>query len=188
MKNKVRKYPRFSACGLNCGLCPRYYTVGTSRCPGCAGEGFSEVHPPCGILSCSLRKGWEYCFLCDEFPCKKYDGVDEYDSFITHKNQFSDMERAKKIGVAAYEEELDTKIQILEELIKNYDDGRRKGFFCLAVNLLSFEDVRLVMEQINTAVGKDANLKEKVAISVHLFEEKANERGITLKLRKQAKG
>ena len=188
MKDKVRKYPRFSACGLNCGLCPRYYTQGTSRCPGCAGEGFSEVHPPCGILSCSLRKGLEYCFLCDEFPCKKYDGADESDSFISHKNQFSDMERAKKMGLAAYEEELNTKVQILEGLIKNYDDGRRKNFFCIAVNLLSLEDVILVKEQINKAVDKDATLKEKAVTAAHLFEEKANEKGIALKLRKKVKG
>ena len=125
---------------------------------------------------------------CDEFPCKKYDGVDEYDSFISHKNQFSDMEYAKKIGIIAYEEELNTKIQVLEGLIKNYDDGRRKGFFCLAVNLLSLEDVLLVMEQIDRAVDTEAVLKEKAAVSVRLFEEKANEKGITLKLRKHVKG
>jgi len=73
MEYQTRKYPQFAACGLNCGLCPRYYTVGSSRCPGCAGKGFLEVHPTCGILSCCQRKGLEYCFECGEFPCMKYD-------------------------------------------------------------------------------------------------------------------
>jgi len=34
MEYKQREYPLFSACGLNCGLCPRYHTDGISKCPG----------------------------------------------------------------------------------------------------------------------------------------------------------
>jgi len=56
MEYKIRSYPQFSACGLNCGLCPRYHTSGITRCPGCAGENFLMKHPSCGVLSCSQRK------------------------------------------------------------------------------------------------------------------------------------
>jgi len=176
MEYKTRNYPQFAACGLNCGLCPRYYTVGSSRCPGCAGAGFSEVHPPCGVLSCCQRKGLEYCFECDEFPCKKYDRADETDSFITHKNQFIDMEKVKRIGLETYKVELNEKIGILETLLKNHDNGRRKGFYCLAVNLLDLCDIRAVMESI----GSDTDSKS----AVRLFEETAERRGVSLKLRK----
>lgn len=188
MKTKTRKYPQFSPCGLNCGLCPRYYTKGNSRCPGCAGAGFDAVHPPCGILSCSLRKGLEYCFLCDEFPCKKYDGADQTDSFITHKNQFRDIEKAKQMGIAAYEDELNLKIKMLEELLENYDDGRRKGLFCIAVNLLELKDVSFVMKQIKEETTSLAELKEKAKVAARLFEARAAELGIELRLRKKAKG
>jgi len=183
MEYKQRNYPMFAACGLNCGLCPRYYTAGTSRCPGCAGEGFSAVHPPCGILSCSQRKGLEYCILCEEYPCKKYDGADLTDSFITHKNQYSDFEKAKRIGLPAYEAELNEKVKVLEHLLKNYDDGRRKGFFCLAVNLLEFHDTNAVMEQIADEANPAAPQKEKAAAAVRLFEAMAEKRGVSLKLR-----
>ena len=184
MKYINRSYPEFAACGLNCGLCPRYYTSGSSRCPGCAGEGFSDVHPPCGVLSCSQRKGFEYCFECDEFPCKKYDGDDQVDSFITHKNQFLDMEKAKRLGIEAYKTELNEKIGILKELLENYDDGRRKGFYCLAVNLLELIDVKAVMEQISETVDNAVPIKEKAKIVASLFEKKAEKKGIILKLRK----
>jgi len=187
MKDKTRKYPQFSPCGLNCGLCPRYYTKGSSRCPGCSGVGFDEVHPPCGILSCSLRKGLEYCFLCDEFPCKKYDGADQTDSFITHKNQLRDIEKARQIGIAAYEDELNLKMKILEELLENYDDGRRKGLFCIAVNLLELEDVKFVMKQIKEETTSLADLKEKAKVAARLLEAKAAEKDIVLKLRKKIK-
>ena len=172
MKYKTRSYPELSACGLNCGLCPRYYTAGTSRCPGCAGAGFLDVHPTCGMLSCCQRKGLEYCFQCDEFPCKKYEKADEADSFITHKNQFRDMEKAKR-DIETYKAELNEKIKILQELLQNYDDGRRKSFFCTAINLLELDDVKAVMECVT-------DTKSAVAA----FNEMAEVRGVSLKLRK----
>ena len=191
MKYEVRKNPLFSACGLNCGLCPRFYTVGTSRCPGCAGDGFSDVHPACGILSCCQRKGLEYCFLCDEFPCKKYDGADLTDSFITHQNQFKDMEKAKQLGTSAYEAELNEKVNILQELLANYDDGRLKGFFCLAVNLLDLADINSIMNQlrnesenVNNEAEPQTALKSRAEHAVQLFQSLVDKKGIILKLRK----
>lgn len=182
MEYTTRRYPQFSVCGLNCGLCPRYHTDGASRCPGCAGVGFSEVHPPCSVLSCCQRKGLEYCFLCDEYPCEKFDSADVRDSFITHRNQFIDMEKAKN-DISAYKAELDTKIQMLEELLSNYNDGRRKGLFCIAVNLLDQTDVTWVMEQLKN-VPHEASEKEKAVAAVRLVQAKADEKGIDLKLRK----
>ena len=176
MEYKTRIYPQFSVCGLNCGLCSRYYTVGSSRCPGCAGERFSEVHPPCGILSCCQRKGLEYCFECDDFPCKKYDSWGDSDSFITHRNYLADTEKAKKIGIEAYKAELNDKISILETLLQNHDNGRRKSFYCLAVNMLNLEDIKAVMANI-------ANNTDSKTV-VRLFEEIAEQRSVSLKLRK----
>ncbi|MCL2637538.1 MAG: DUF3795 domain-containing protein [Oscillospiraceae bacterium] len=172
MTYKTRKEPIFSACGLNCGLCPRFYTKGSSRCPGCGGEGFTQAHCGCGTLSCCERKNVEYCCFCDEFPCKKYIGADESDSFITHINQFKDFEKAGRIGIDAYISELKEKIKLLEILLENYDNGRRKSFFCLAVNLLDLQDIKAVMERINPDNA------------VSLFEEIAGQKNITLKLRR----
>lgn len=187
MEYKTRKYPLFSACGLNCGLCPRYHTNGTSKCTGCAGERFSAVHPPCGVLSCCQRKGIEYCYLCKEYPCKKYDGADLSDSFITHKNQLCDLEKAKRIGMERYETELNEKVQMLKDLLKNYDDGRRKSFYCVAVNLLDLQDVKSVMGQVVNEITSEMPLKIKAAAVVRLFGEMAEIRGVSLQLRKREK-
>jgi len=184
MENKIRKYPLFSVCGLNCGLCPRYYTAGLSRCPGCAGEGFSNVHPPCGILSCCRRKDYEYCFECGEFPCGKYDEADTKDSFITHINQFTDMEKAKNAGMAAYEKELNEKVKILGYILKSFDDGRHKSFYCLAVNLLELKDIKATMGRMENEIPPDSTQKEKAKACAGFFKEIAEKRNITLKLRK----
>jgi Protein of unknown function (DUF3795) len=187
MEYKIRRYPQFSACGLNCGLCPRYYTSGSSKCPGCAGDGFLKVHPSCGILSCTQRKGVEYCSLCDEYPCEKYIGADFYDSFISHRNQLRDLDKIKLIGSQAYEAELNEKIVILEKLLKNYDDGRRKSFYCTAVNLLNLSDLKSIMKHIDAQTEPDMPIKEKTTAAIHLLEEMAQQREISLKLRKKGK-
>lgn len=187
MEYRQREHPLFSACGLNCGLCPRYQMAGASKCPGCSGEGFLTKHPTCGVLSCTQRRGIEYCYQCNEFPCKKYDGADETDSFITHLNQFRDMKRARCGGIDVYIYELNEKIRMLERLLADYDDGKRKSLFCLAVNLLETEDIRRVLEQLGSDVRSDAPLKEKATFAASLLQAAAERRNITLKLRKRSK-
>jgi hypothetical protein len=177
-----RQYPLLSACGLNCGLCPRYHTDGSSKCPGCGGENFSKKHSPCGVLSCSQRHNIEYCYLHNEYPCKKYHKW-KTDSFITHQNMIHDFEKAKNIGIKAYQKELTEKIDILIFLLQNYNDGRRKNFFCIAVNLLELKDIRSVMKKIEMATkSEDLSIKEKSVIAVGLFNVMAEKRSIKLEL------
>lgn len=181
MSEQQREYPLFSACGLNCGLCPRYHTEGASRCPGCAGEGFSAKHPSCGTLNCSLRHGVEYCFQCEEYPCKRLEGAHLRDSFITHRHMVKDFERAKKEGLASYKAMLDEKVAHLRFLLESCNDGRRKNFYCLAVNLLEPDDVREVVSQLREDAGSPG-AKERAERAVRLFEDIAQERGIALSL------
>ena len=177
-----RKYPLFSACGLNCGLCPRYYTKGNSKCPGCGGENFTAKHPPCGVLSCSQRNSVEYCYLCNEYPCKKYNKW-EIDSFITHKNMMRDFEKAKTNGIKVYQKELNEKIKILNVLLTNYNNGRQTNLFCIAVNLLELNDIKIVLKQIVKEVKlKELGIKEKSKIAVNLFKIMAEKRNIKLEL------
>jgi len=177
-----RQYPLFSACGLNCGLCPRYHTKGDSKCPGCGGKNFSAKHPSCGVLSCSQRNMVEYCFLCNEYPCKKYNKW-KIDSFITHQNMMKDFEKTKTIGIKAYQKELNEKIDILNILLSNYNDGRRTNFFCIAINLLKLKDIKNVMKQIEKEIkSKEIIIKEKAKIAVNLFKAMAEKQSIKLEL------
>jgi len=100
-------------------------------------------------------------------------------------NYLADMKKAKEIGIEAYKTELNEKITILEELLNDYNDGRRKSFYCLAVNLLELKDVNTVMEQIKNEIKPETSLKEKSVVAVRLFNEIAEQREISLKLRKK---
>ncbi len=101
--------------------------------PGCGGGG--EGNQGCKIARCAVERGnVEYCFRYIEYPCEKYEQIDEDDSFITHRNQKSDIEKAEKIGIEAYDKEQKKKMQILNYLLMNFNSGRRKALFCQAVN------------------------------------------------------
>jgi hypothetical protein len=185
MEYMTRQYPLFSACGLNCGLCPRFHTDGKSRCPGCGAEDFSMNRPSCGALSCCRRKGVEYCCQCREYPCAKYDGADEADSFITHKNQFRDMKKAATYGIDAYAAELEQKIAILIELLTSYNDGRQKSMFCLAANLFELDDLMKTVAELKREVGIHRPVADRAAVASRVFKAAANRLDIVLALRKR---
>jgi len=142
-----KKYPSIACCGIDCGLCPRLYTDGSSRCPGCFGEDFAQKRPPCSIANCCVKKhGYETCGECAEFPCLKYDFTkDNKDSFTTHKKMMTNLEYIQKHGVERFVEEQKVKIEILQLMLSKYNDGRSKSFYCLAVALLSVESLKKVM-------------------------------------------
>jgi len=94
------------------------------------------------------------------------------------------MEKAKRIGMDIYKAELNEKITILEKLLSNYNDNRRKGYYCLAVNLLELQDIKSIMEQLDSEDFSDATAKQKAIATVKLIDEAALLRGISLKLRK----
>jgi hypothetical protein len=78
-KYLTKKYPTIGVCGLDCGLCPRYYTVGSSRCPGCGGPDFLNKHPSCSFITCCVKKkNHEVCAECSEFQCSKFKSNEEY--------------------------------------------------------------------------------------------------------------
>jgi len=94
-----------------------------------------------------------------------------------------DFEKVKETGLEAYQSELNEKIKILQNLLGNYNDGRRKNFFCLAVNVLQLSDIREIMEQITAETrSRDLTVKEMSVIAVRLFQKKADERKMSLKL------
>ncbi len=186
MKEYKRDYPLFSLCGLNCGLCPRYHTEGKSRCPGCGGPDFHLRHPSCAVINCNLKKDLvEYCYQCSHYPCAKYAAPSATDSFISYRNVIRDLEKARDKGLDVYKQEMEEKIQILETLIRDWNDGRQKGFYCLAVNLLEVGDLRDIMDLIRGRIHtQDLDRPSKINLIAKLIHEIAEEKNIDLKLRK----
>ena len=179
----TRDYPFFSLCGLNCCLCPRFHTEGGSKCPGCGGEGFSEKHPTCAVVTCSKKHGmFQYCFQCEEYPCQKYRKESPVDSFISYKNVSANMEKARK-DLIRYKNELEERLKILDTLLRDYNDGRSKGLYCLAANLIPLSDLAIIMERIEQEI-QSRDMKERAREVGRILKEHAERLGISLVLRK----
>lgn len=181
MKGFEREDRLLSLCGLNCGLCAM--NLG-GYCPGCGG---GPGNQGCAIARCAVERGGvAYCFQCGDYPCRRYEGIDRYDSFITHLNQRSDLEKAREIGVAAYGAQQAEKVEILRVLLERYNDGRRKSFYALAVNLLELPRLRAVMARLDGEPGLEAlPVKERSALAAALLRAEAEDQGVALKPRKK---
>lgn len=179
MKGFGRTNQLFSLCGLNCGLCSMFLG---KHCGGC-GNG----NQSCPIAKCSLQNGKiEYCYECIHYPCEKYSHIDENDSFITHLHQKRDIRKAKKIGIEKYIAELIEKGNILEQLLSAYNNGRKKNFYCLAVNLLELSELQETLKKVETDITlSDLSKKDKISYIVKTFQDIADRKGIVLKLRKK---
>ena len=130
MSNPVKTYPTIGVCGLDCGLCPRYYTIGTSRCPGCAGPDFFNKHPSCSFITCCVKKkNLEVCAECSDFPCSKFKSDEEYQqlkessSYPSSKKVIPNLNFIKEHGIEKFMEQQKKRIKLLETMIENFDDG-----------------------------------------------------------------
>ena len=177
MKNFERSNPCLSLCGLNCLLCPMQLS---GHCGGC---GFGSQS--CPISRCSLEhKKPEYCSECEEYPCSKYDHIDEWDSFVTYQNQKANLERRQRLGTERYNEEQIKRREILDRLLAGYNDGRRKTLFCLAANLLELEELSSLLEETEEQ-ARPFSLKERAAYMAEQLRNCAEKNRIELKLRKK---
>lgn len=181
MKGFNRQSQLFSLCGLNCGLCPMFLN---QNCPGCGG---GKGNQSCKIARCSLEHdSVEYCFQCSEYPCEEYDHIDDFDSFITHRSQKADLERARCSGIEAYNEEQVEKAKILDLLLSNYNDGRKKTLFCVAVNLLDLQELQKVLSEVECSLDMETlTIKEKSVFVESFLRAAASKKNIDLKLRKK---
>ncbi len=188
----TKKYPSIACCGIDCGLCPRYYTKGPSKCPGCGGPDFSRKHPSCSILTCSLKKhGFETCADCTQFPCEKLEPWDKADSFVTHRVCLQNLNEIKQNGIETFLVQQGTRIEILEMLLNSYNEGRSKSLFCLATTLLSIEDLNDAIAGVKKKIAKEnvksTDLKTKSKLIKEAFNQYASSKNIDLKLRKTTK-
>lgn len=183
MKGFTRAELRFSLCGLNCVLCSMHLG---GYCPGCGGGAGNQS---CAIAKCSLDHGGiQFCWACPEYPCPRYEGFDDEDSFVPHRNRQQDFTQAQALGLEAYLDHLEEKRAILDELLTYYNDGRRKTLFNTAVYLLPLEDLRSVMTALRNQPALDEqSVKERALAAVGLLQEAADHRGILLKRNKKPK-
>lgn len=187
----LKKYPTIGVCGLDCGLCPRYYTAGPSRCPGCGGPNFLKKHPSCSFITCCVKKNnFEVCADCPNFPCSKFKSekdIQEYEgssSYPPYKKIMLNLNYIKEYGIENFMDTQKKRIRLLEKLIQDFDDGRSRSYFCKATALL---DIKSIEDSLIKAIQKikpdkirSTDIKIKAKILKDIFNETALKKGILL--------
>ena len=190
----LKRCPTISVCGLDCGLCPRYYTAGPSRYPGCGGPNFPNKHPSCSFITCCVKKlGLDVCAQCSDFPCSKFKSDEEYQqlndstSYASPKRIMPNQRYIKEHGKQFIEQQ-QRRIQLLEAMLGSIDDGRSKSFYCRAATLLDLRALEDSLTRAAQATGASAggsdDYKARAGILREILCEAALTCGIELSKRK----
>lgn len=189
-KHPLKLYPTIACCGLDCGLCPTYYTKGPSRYPGCCGPAFLSKHPSCSILTCCVKNNkFETCAECNEFPCQKLNKWDVYDSFICHRVSLTNLNLIKDNGLDRFIEQQKQRIVFLKMMLENFNEGRSKSLYCIASALLPLDDLEHALNKTNNQIKVEgielSDLKSKSKILRTFLNQYASKKNIALKLHKK---
>jgi hypothetical protein len=164
----AKKHYVLGCCGIDCGLCPRFYTEGKSKCPGCLGPDFANCHPSCSLANCCFKKNnLEACGLCGNFPCNRYENQDKVlkDSFVTHKKIFQNQYFIKEHGLNEFIKQQKIRIKLLNILLEKYNDKRSKNYYCIATALLNIDNINKILNII----------KQNKEINIEMLKNKINE-------------
>ena len=186
MPNGLKKHNTIGCCGIDCGLCPIHISKSNSSCPGCGAYDFYDKHPSCGILTCCAKNHrLETCSECKDYPCKRFDSEKKgYDSFVTHKKVFANQEQIKSLGLDRFLFEQKKRIDILNYLIENFDNGRSKSFFCQTCTLLPQESLNEIRQYCNL-IDNSLALKDRNNAIKELIYKISESLNIDLKLRRK---
>jgi len=101
----------------------------------------------------------------------------------------SNLDFIKEYGTKKFIEKQKKRIKLLNEMLKKYDDGRSKSFYCIATTLLSIRDIEISLDKSKQKIKEDKigleNIKTRSKILKGFLNKSAYKRGIELKLRKE---
>jgi hypothetical protein len=185
--------PSIAACGIDCGLCPLHHVTAGEGCPGCTAPGPSGVKGRwCAIARCAVReRDFETCADCPEFPCARLDGWDESDSVVSHLNSLANLRAIRDGGLNRFIEQQRSRIELLKLMLAEFDEGRSKGYCCLAATLLPLDELTSGLRQARREVA-DAGIpvddrKSQAAILHRVLDGAAGRLGVNLRLRRLPK-
>jgi Protein of unknown function (DUF3795) len=180
------KYPEIAVCGLSCRLCPAYHRETKSRCPGCKTE--YRMGAACAILRCAMKKNIEFCGLCNEHEgCPKWTKLREAgklaDSIKCYQTLEDDIAFIEKNGLANFRKTQIERESLLKELLKGFDEGRSKSYYCIAATVLTTDELKAALKKAR-AIPEGRDIKDKAKSMHAILDETAEKNSYCLKLRK----
>ena len=182
MNEHAKIYRTIGVGGLDCGLCPRYYTVGLTRCTGCYGLEFISKHPSCSFITCCVKKkNLEVCAECSDFPCSKFKSAEEYkqlkesSSYPSYKKVIPNLNFIKEHGIEKFVGQQKKRIELLEKMLANFNEGRSRNFYCKSAALLDLttleDSLDKAIQRLETDNIKPDDIKTKARILRGILSE-----------------
>ena len=181
------KYPVIGICGLSCRLCPMYRSESSSKCAGC--KSAERIALGCPFITCAIKNvGVEFCWECSKNQsCEKWGkhrlAGREHDSFKSYQKLQDDISFIRSKGVEAFDEEQKIRESLLIRLLKNFNEGRSKSYYCIAATVMDIDELKTALEKAS-AETKSMSIKEKSRIMHSILDDIAVKKGYHLKLRK----
>ena len=181
------KYSEIGVCGLSCRLCPMYNTVAESKCLGC--KSITRIAVGCPFITCAVKKkGIEFCWDCEESKtCEKWkkhrEAGKKSDSFKCYQKLEEDISFIKKNGICEFEKIQKQREHLLKEILRYFNEGRSKSYYCIAVTVLDVEELIEVLT-LAKKESKGLDVKGKSKILHSILNDIAGKKGYYLKLRK----
>lgn len=180
-------YPEIGICGLSCRLCPAYHRETASKCGGCKSE--SRWAVGCPFINCaSKKKGIEFCWLCEENKtCEKWRKHREmgklHDSFVCYQKLEDNILFIQQHGIKEFEAHQKNRERLLREMLKEFNEGRSKTYYCIAATVLDVGDLeQSLAEAREQAIGLER--KEKAQTLHTILNRIADKKKLSLRLRK----
>jgi hypothetical protein len=158
-----------------------------SRCLGCKSPPRMAVG--CPFITCAVKKkGIEFCWECEESnTCEKWkrhrEAGREHDSFKCYQTLEKDISFIEKNGISEFEGIQKQREHILKEILRDFNEGRSKSYYCIAATVLDLEELKeAVARAKNESEGMD--IKEKSKILHLILDAIALKNKYSLKLRK----
>jgi hypothetical protein len=181
------KYPEIGVCGLSCRLCSMYNTNAESRCLGC--KSIKRMAVGCPFITCAVKnKRIEFCWDCEESKtCEKWkkhrEAGKKSDSFKCYQKLEEDITFIQKNGIAEFEKTQKKREHLLKEMLRDFNEGRSKSYYCIAATVLEIEELdEAITMAKKRAEGLEIKGKSKVLHSI--LYDIAGKKGYCLKLRK----
>jgi hypothetical protein len=164
-----------------------YNTESKSRCLGC--KSTSRIPVGCPFITCALKKkGIEFCWDCEKNKtCKKWkkhrDESKKFDSFKCYQKLQEDVSFIQKNGISDYEKIQKNREYFLKEMLKDFNEGRSKSYYCIAATVLEIEELKEALTRAKEE-SNGLDIKRRAGVLHLILDDIAVKKNYCLKLRK----
>jgi hypothetical protein len=180
-------YTEIGVCSLSCRLCPSFHTEGSSRCGGCKSP--HRMGAGCPFITCAVkRRDIEFCWQCEQADtCEKWhahrDFGREHDTFVCYQKIEHNISFIQMQGIAAFAQTQQQREGLLREMLRDFNDGRSKRYYCIAATVMEIEDLQQALIRARQeSAGLD--VKERCKVLHTILDEIADANRYCLHLRK----